>query len=85
VFSTKLNRKILATGTATLLVYGFAITPPYAATRMEFGVAAQSQKADCRPQSNSEFPAIRVAPAQTIPVRSPVGIPLDTIRNSGIG
>jgi hypothetical protein len=85
VFNTRLNRIILATGTATLLVYGFAITPPYAATRMESAVAAISQKADCRPQSDSEFPAIRVAPAQTIPVRSPVGIPLDTIRNTRIG
>ncbi len=84
MFNTNLNRNILAAAFATLFLYGLAIAPATAAVRKESGVTERSQKADCGPQSNWEFPAIKIAPAGTIPTQVPVGIPLDTGQNDRI-
>ena len=82
--NTRLNRNMLAAAFATLFLYGLAIAPANAVVRKEPGESGQSQKADCGVQGNWEFPAIKIAPAGTIPTQVPVGIPLDTGQNNRI-
>ncbi len=85
MFNTRPIRNIIVAAFTTLFLYGLAIAPANAVVRKELAVTGQSLKADCGPQGNSEFPAIRIAPAGTIPTQVPVGVPLNTKLNDRIG
>jgi len=82
--SNKLNRSILTAASAALLLYSLAIAHTNAAVRKAPGFAGQMQESGCGPQGRLPFPAIRVAPAETIPTQVPAGVPLNTGQNERI-
>ncbi len=85
MLTTRPNRNILAAAFATLFLSGLAIAPASAAVRKELSITGQWHNMDCEPQGNFEFQAIRIAPAETIRVPAPAGVPLNTELNDRIG
>ena len=85
MLTTRLNRNILSAALTTLLLSAPAIAPASAAVKKALDVIKQSHSMDCLPQGNVKFPAIRIAPADTIRLPAPVGVPLSAELNDRFG